>query len=90
MLMTTIYTSGKSINDLNDKLSNEMEVIHSWCISNGMVINQGKTKSMVVCTRQRATKIGTTDLSVSYDGTIPDHIAKVLIIDRNHFSYLVN
>ena len=67
---STSHSSGKTINELNDKLSTAMEDIQQWCSSNGMVINGTKTKSMVVSTYQRAVRIGSTELSVKHNGSV--------------------
>ena len=57
---STSHSSSKTINELNDKLTTAMEDIQQWCLANGMVINEKKTKSMVVSTYQKAAKIGST------------------------------
>ena len=67
---STSHSSGKTINELNDKLSTAMEDIQQWCSSNGMVINRTKTKSMVVSTYQRAVRIGSTELFVKHNGSV--------------------
>ena len=45
---STSHSSGKTINELNDKLSTSMEDIQQWCSGKGMVINRTKTKTIVV------------------------------------------
>ena len=67
---STSHSSGKTINELNDKLTTAMEDIQQWCLANGMVINEKKTKSMVVSTYQKAAKIGSTDLFVKHNGSV--------------------
>ena len=87
---STSHSSGKTINELNDKLTTAMEDIQQWCLANGMVINEKKTKSMVVSTYQKAAKIGSTDLFVKHNGSVLKNVRceKVLgsIID-NHLSW---
>ena len=64
---STSHSSGKTINELNDKLTTAMEDIQQWCLSNGMVINK-KTKSMSKSQNQKAAEIGSTDLFVKHNG----------------------
>ncbi len=87
---STSHSSGKTINELNDKLSTAMEDIQQWCSSNGMVINRTKTKSMVVSTYQRAVRIGSTKLFVKHNGSVLKNVrcerVLGLVID-NHLSW---
>ena len=53
----TIHTSGKLIAELNTKLPSDMENVHLWCSSIGMIANESKSESTVVCTYQTTTKI---------------------------------
>ena len=87
---STSHSSVKTINELNDKLTTAMEDIQQWCLVNGMVINEKKTKSMVVSTYQKAAKIGSTDLFVKHNGSVLKSVRweKVLgLIIDNHLSW---
>ena len=48
--------------------------VNDWCTSNDMVINEKKTKSMTICTYQKETKIGCTDLNVYYNNKPLSHV----------------
>ena len=87
---STSHSSGKTINELNDKLTTAMEDIQQWCLAHGMVINEKKTKSMVVSTYQTAAKIDSTDLFVKHNGSVLKNVRceKVLgLIIDNHLSW---
>ena len=47
---STSHSSGKIMNEVNDKLSTSMENIEKWCSGKGMITNGTKTKTMVVTT----------------------------------------
>ena len=49
---STLHTAGNSINELSTKITTALVGVHTWCTSNSMVINEKKTNTMVVCTRQ--------------------------------------
>ncbi len=87
---STSHSSGRTINELNDKLSTAMEDIQQWCSSNGMVINGTKTKSMVVSTYQRAVRVGSTELFVKHSVSVLKNVrcerVLWLVID-NHLSW---
>ena len=48
-----LYTAGKNVEDIENTLQNNLNVISSWCAGNCMLIHPGKTKSMIVSTRQK-------------------------------------
>ena len=50
---TTFHVGGKSIEDLSNKLNEDSKNINKWCIENRMVINTDKTRSMLICSKQR-------------------------------------
>ena len=55
---STLHTNGKTVAELNEKLTTAVSSVNDWCTSNDMVINEKKTKSMTICTYQKETKIG--------------------------------
>jgi hypothetical protein len=62
------------MNQLNRTLSSAMEDIEQWSTFNGMVINGEKTKSMVICTHQKSTKIGSSELHINYNNTVLENV----------------
>ena len=51
-----------------------MEDIEQWSTFNGMVMNGEKTKSMVICTYQKSTKIVSSDLHINYNNTVLENV----------------
>ena len=51
---STIHTSARTVKELNNKLTEDMTNVQAWCTNNNMVINDGKTKAMMITTSQRA------------------------------------
>ena len=49
----TLLTSGISVPHVNDSLQNDVILSNNWIQSNGMMINEGKTKAMLVGSRQK-------------------------------------
>ncbi len=39
-----------------------------WCVDNNMAVNQDKSKAMLITTYQKATRLETKELNVTYDG----------------------
>ena len=61
---TTLHAMAKTVGELNNQLTTEMSCIHTWCKHNNMVMNNQKTKSMIVTTHQKAAKLYTDELSI--------------------------
>ncbi len=40
-----------------------------WCMDNNMADNQDKSKAMIITTYQKATRLETKELDVTYDGS---------------------
>jgi len=71
---STLYTRGTSVDELSDKLTMALGNVQNWCLSNGMIINIKKTKTMTISTYQKESKIGCTDLKVHYDNKLLDSV----------------
>lgn len=65
---TTFYMTGKNINNLSVKLSDDLKEIHEWCNDNKMVINVDKTKTMIISSQQRFTTLTVNVLTAQIDG----------------------
>ena len=50
---STISACGKNVQEIELKLTNDLQEISNWCDENGMVVNVEKTKIMIVTTRQK-------------------------------------
>ena len=71
---STLHTNGKTVAELNEKLTTAVSSVDDWCTSNSMAINEKKTKSMIIRTYQKETKIGCTDLNVYYNNKPLSHV----------------
>ena len=64
---SSIQNHSKTVQGLNLKLNNDMKNCESWCKDNNMVINDTKTKTMLVTTYQKLTHLETKELDIYYD-----------------------
>ncbi|CAB3994751.1 Hypothetical predicted protein [Paramuricea clavata] len=64
---STIHTSARTVEELNNKLTEDMTNVQAWCTDNNMVINDGKTKAMMITTSQRAATLNS-NLRVEFTG----------------------
>ena len=49
----TLHASGKDIMQIRSNMQDSLNKISNWCYNNHTVINQIKTKSMTIATRQK-------------------------------------
>ena len=61
---TAIFVSGKNIEDIQGKLSSDLERISAWLYANKLTLNANKTKTMLFGTNQRLARLDT-ELSVT-------------------------
>ena len=47
---STIHTSARTVEELNNKLTEDMTNVQAWCTNNNLVLNDGKTKAMMITT----------------------------------------
>ncbi len=66
---SSVHTNAKTVLELNEKLNCDMVNIKHWCMANNMAVYQDKPKSMIITiTYQKATKLETMEVNVTYDG----------------------
>ena len=65
---STIHATGKTVEELETKLNNDLLNVHKWCQENRMAVNAEKTKVMLVTTYQKKTRLETNELRVSLSG----------------------
>ena len=53
---TTIYDVQTDKADLNANLQNALNLLKTWCLDNGMLLNTDKTKVMLLTSRQKTNK----------------------------------
>ena len=61
----TLLARGKSIDDLNNTINNDAVPIKSWISANSMRLNVKKTKSLLITTPYRLSRLNDRDVSLS-------------------------
>ena len=86
---STIHTSARTVEELNNKLTEDMTNVQAWCTNNNMVINDGKTKAMMITTSQRAATLNS-NLRVEFNGVqlMNTNSEKILgVVMNKHLSW---
>ncbi len=60
---SSVHTNAMTVVELNCDMVNM-----KWCVDNNMAVNQDKSKAMLITTYQKATRLETKELNVTYDG----------------------
>lgn len=50
---TNLTTKGKTIEEVEANLNNNLEKVHQWLLSNKLTLNKDKTEYMIIGSRQR-------------------------------------
>ena len=66
---STIHVSAKTVEELEYVLNQELTNVQNWCQINRMAVNADKTKVMLITTYQKETKLPTSEINVSFNGT---------------------
>ena len=94
---TTFYDIQPDLETLRSNLQETLLILQRWCRQNGMLLNTGKTKVMLITTRQRRIRLDASLLSLSYNEidlqlTTGDKILSVYIEENfqwnNHFQHV--
>ena len=64
---TTFYDIQPDLETLRSNLQESLLILQRWCRQNGMLLNTGKTKVMLITTRQRSIRLDASLLSLSYN-----------------------
>ena len=59
---STLHCSARTIPELEEKLNADLVNTQTWCKQNRMAVNETKTKSMLMTTYQKASKMHSTNL----------------------------
>ena len=83
---STFCSSSTDINEIERNLESDLSNISNWCSSNQMSLHLGKTKSMLVTTHQKRSKMVRKSLSINHSGNnidcVPSH--KLLGVTVQH------
>ena len=72
--------SGKSVNEVQTKLTSDLSQIIKWCEVNKMFINVNKSKSMLICSSQKRTSLPVTNLKLVVNGISVECVVSVKIL----------
>ncbi len=61
---STLCATGKTVEDLDLKLNNDVDCVNDWCNNNHMVGNGDKTKAMLITTYQKESKLPKKELTI--------------------------
>ena len=57
---SSFYTVGNTVAEIEENLNQGLKKVTNWCTRNKMFINKEKTKSMLLCTRQKRMNLDST------------------------------
>ncbi len=84
---STLSASGKTTEELENKLNPDMKAVDHWCEENRMACNSTKTKAMLMTTQQKETHLTSTHLEIFCNGNALENVEseKLLgvIVDRH-------
>ena len=76
----TINTIGKSVIEIQTKLTSDLSQIMKWCEVNKMFINVNKSKSMLICSSQKRTSLYVANLKLVVNGIPVECVESVKIL----------
>ena len=84
---TTLYVSGTSLHDVQNKLQEDVNALKHWIEDNRLHLNAEKTKLMVIGSRQRLRICNNESIHIEYDGKVIERCFTIkclgVIIDEN-------
>ena len=84
---TCIFTKSKSLVDVEVRLNNDMENASTWMKSNKMILNNAKTKCMVITTKKKSHNLQNKSLDICVDGVAIECVTneKLLGVEIDNF-----
>ena len=70
----TLHNSAASLESIKSPISADIVNINNWCRENGMIINENKSKCMIIGTSQRLSKLQSHALSINVNGNELDDV----------------
>ena len=64
---TTLYSTNLEKDVLEANLQNALDLVRSWCLENGMLINTDKTKLMLIASRQKRYSLMDSELKITFN-----------------------
>ena len=66
---TTLYYIASDKAVIESNLQKALNVVRTWCLENGMIINTDKTKLMLIASRQKRNLLIDCDLNISFNNS---------------------
>ena len=63
--VSTLHKRGTNINDIQNRLQNDLNRIHSWCKYNNMAPHPGKSKCMLIGPPSKLSQLGELQFTVN-------------------------
>jgi phage host-nuclease inhibitor protein Gam len=63
---STFYTSASTVDAIESNLVSDLSEISNWCKTNQMSLHLGKTKTMLLTTRQKRAHLEQTKLNITF------------------------
>ena len=70
----TLYNSAASLESIKRPIASDIDNVNNWCRENGMIINENKSKCMVIGTSQKIARLPSRTLSIDVNGTALDDV----------------
>ena len=64
---TTLYDIQLNKAQIENNLQHALDLLHAWCLENGLLLNTDKTKLMLITNRQRRNTFAGNDLTLLYN-----------------------
>ena len=65
---TSLYKSSNNLLHLEHDLNLDLSIVNTWCIQNRLVINEKKTKTMIICSFQKRRTLPHHNLNLQING----------------------
>ena len=62
---TTVHKASPSLQILENDLNHDIQRVQTWCAENHMIINENKTKCMLIGTKQKLSKLSNSTLAIN-------------------------
>ena len=82
-----LYSEGVSVKKIENTLSKDIQVFEKWCYNNKLKVNIKKSKSLLICTKQRRLKLGNPELKLKLNNEhvecVKEHTILGLVVDND-------
>ena len=76
---SSFYTVGYTVAEIETNLNQDLKKVTDWCTRNRMFIHKTKTKSMLLCTRQKRMNLEST-LKIKFDNNYLEYSVKRFLV----------